>query len=136
MIQMMNCSYIIRLGWMMGLILLIGTGCAELQGKSVKTYQSKYNAAVQASEEALKELEILILNSVSDDFRTDILARRADGTPVTVEVKRVNRHFTQVAIVTGTGIAPQLNRQASDQIHEFIRKQLMISPSSITKWPE
>ena len=121
---------------MMCLMLFVGAGCAELQGKSVQTYQSKYNAAVQASEDALQELEILILKSVSDDLRTDILARRADGTPVTVEVKRVDRNFTQVSIATGTGVAPQLNKQASDQIHEFIRKQLLISPSSITKWPE
>ena len=121
---------------MMGLMLIIGAGCAELQGKSVKTYQSKYNAAVQASEGALKELKMLILRSVSDDLKTDILARRADGTPVTVEVKRVDRHFTRVTIVTGTGVASPLNTQASHQIHEFIRKQLMISPSSITEWPE
>ena len=120
----------------MCLMLLIGAGCAELQGKSVKTYHSKYNVAVQASEDALKKLEIMILKSVSDDLRTDILARRADGTPVTVEVKRVDRNFTRVSIVTGTGVSPQLNREASVQIHEFIRKQLMISPSSITKWPE
>jgi hypothetical protein len=133
---MINCFYIKRVGWMMCLMLLVGAGCAELQGKSVQTYQSKYNAAVHASEEALKELEIWILKSVSDDLRTDILARRADGTPVTVEVKRVDRNFTQVTIATGTGVAPQLNRQASDQIHEFIRKQLLISPSSITHWPE
>ena len=117
-------------------MLLAGAGCADLQGKSVQTYQSKYNATVEASEDALKNLEILILNSVSDDLRTDILARRADGTPVTVEVKRLDQNFSRVTIVTGTGVAPQLNRQASDQIHEFIRKQLMISPSSITKWPE
>ncbi|MGD8344648.1 MAG: DUF3568 family protein [Desulfobacterales bacterium] len=132
----MSCFFIRCVGWMICLMLLAGAGCADLQGKSVQTYQSKYNAAVQASEGALKELEILILKSISDDLRTDILARRADGTPVTVEVKRVDRNFTEVSIVTGTGIAPQLNRQISDQIHEFIRKQLMISPSSITKWPE
>ena len=135
-IKPMNSFYIKHACRLMCLMLLIGVGCAELQGKSVQTYQSKYNVAVQASEDALKELEILILNSVSDDLRTDILARRADGTPVTVEVKRVDRNFTRVSIGTGTGIAPQLNRETSDQIHEFIRKQLMISPSSITKWPE
>ena len=121
---------------MLCLILLVGGGCAELPGKSVKTYQSKYNATVEASEDALKNLEILILNSVSDDLRTDILARRADGTPVTVEVKRLDQNFSRVTIVTGTGVAPQLNRQASDQIHEFIRKHLLLSTSSFTKRPE
>jgi hypothetical protein len=115
---------------------LLTGGCAELQGKSVKTYQLQYNAAVQASTDALEYLEMTILNEKTDELGTEILARRGDGTPVTVEVKRVDRNFTRVSIGTGTGIAPQLNRETSDQIHEFIRKQLMISPSSITKWPE
>ena len=121
---------------MMCLMLLVGAGCAELQGKSIKTYHSKYNAAVQASEDALNELEIMILKSVSDHLKTDILARRADGAPVTVEVKRMNRNFTRVSIATGTGVAPRLNKEASAQIHESIRKQLLIPPSSTTQWPE
>jgi hypothetical protein len=114
---------------------LLTGGCAELQGKLIKTYQLQYNEAVQASTDALEGLEISILSEKKDELGTEILARRGDGTPVTVEVKRVDRNFTQVAVVTGTGVARYLNKNVSDQIHEFIRKQL-VKPSNGVKWPE
>jgi hypothetical protein len=114
---------------------LLTGGCAELQGKSVRIYQSQYDAAVQASMDALVNLEISILAENADELRTEILARRGDGTPVTVEVKRVDRNFTQVAVGTGSGVARYLDKNVSDQIHEFIRKQLVKASNGI-KWPE
>jgi RecB family endonuclease NucS len=106
-------------------VLLLTGGCAELQGKLIKTYQSQYNQAVQASMDALEDLEISILNENTDDLKTDILARRGDGTPVIVEVKRVDRNFTQIAVSTGAGVDRYLSQDASEQIHEYIRKQLV-----------
>jgi hypothetical protein len=114
---------------------LLSGGCAELQGKSVKTYQMQYKAAVQASTDALEYLEMSILNENTDELGTEILARRGDGTPVTVEVKRVDRNFTRVAIGTGAGVARYLDKDVSDQIHEFIRQQLT-KPSRDIKSPE
>ena len=117
------------------LCVAMSTGCAVIQGKSARTYQLEYNAAVQASTDALKHLEIYILEEASDQLKTEILARRADGKPVTVEVKRVDRNFTQVAVAIGSGIDRFLDRKVSDQIHEYIRKQL-VKPSKGIKWPE
>ena len=114
---------------------LLTGGCAELQGKSVKTYQSQYNAAVQASTDALQYLEMSLLNKNTDELRTEIFARRGDGAPVTVEVKRVDRNFTQVAVGTGAGVARYLDKDVSDQIHEFIRQQLT-KASKDMKLPE
>ena len=116
-------------------VLLLNGGCAELQGKLVKTYQSQYNQAVQASTDALEDLEISILNENADDLKTDILARRGDGTPVIVEVKRVDRNFTQIAVSTGAGVDRYMSQDVSEQIHEYIRKQL-VKPSNGVKWPE
>ena len=116
-------------------VLLLTGGCAELQGKSIKTYQLQYNAAVQASTDALEDLEISILNKEVDELGTQILARRADGTPVTVEVERVDRNFTRVSVGTGAGVARYLDKNVSDQIHEFIRKQL-VRPSEGIQQPE
>ena len=116
--------------------LLLTGGCAELQGKSVKTYQLQYNDAVQASTDALEDLEISILNVEADELRTDILARRGDGTPVTVEVKRVDRNFTRVAVGTGTGVDRYLSKDVLAQIHEFIRKQMVRPSKGIVEWPE
>ena len=120
----MNCFYIKRAGWVMGLILFIGAGCAEMQGRTVKTYHSDYRAAVQASSEALHNLDIPILKEVSDELKTEFLARRPNGTPVMVEVKRIDQNFTQVAVATGTGVDRFLARDVSDQIHGFIREKL------------
>lgn len=105
-------------------VLLFVGGCAEIQGKSIKTYHSDYRAAVQASSDALKNLEIPILEEVSDELKTRYLARRPNGIPVTVEVTRVDQNFTQVVVRTGAGIDPYLNRDVSMQIHGFIRGRL------------
>lgn len=120
---------------MVCLCVAMSTGCAVIQGKSARTYQLEYNATVQASTDALNHLEIYILEEASDQLKTEILARRADGKPVTVEVKRVDRNFTQVAVAIGSGIDRFLDRKVSDQIHEYIRKQL-VKPSKGIKWPE
>lgn len=120
----MNCLHIKCAGWMACLSLLIGAGCAELPIRSTKTYHSGYGAAVQASSEALQRLEILILREVSDELKTEFLARRANGKPVTVEVTRVDQNFTQVSVSTGAGVDRFLNTQVSRQIHGFIRGKL------------
>ena len=116
-------------------VLLLSGGCAELQGKLIKTYQLQYNEAVQASTDALENLEISILTEKGDELGTEILARRGDGTPVTVEVKRVDRNFTQIAVSTGAGVDRYMSQDVSEQIHEYIRKQL-VKPSNGVKWPE
>jgi predicted PP-loop superfamily ATPase len=120
---------------MVCLCIAMPTGCALIQGKSVRTYQLEYNAAVQASTDALENLEMYILDEESDRLRTEILARRVNGKPITVEVKRVDQNFTQVAVASGAGVDRWLDAKVSDQIHEFIRKQL-VKPSPGVKWPE
>jgi hypothetical protein len=98
-------------------------GCAAIEGKTI-TYHSKYQATVQASADALKYIEIPILEEVSDELETEFLARRPDGTPVTVKVTRVDLNFTRVSVSTGTGVMRYLDRQISDQIQGFIRGRL------------
>ncbi len=117
------------------LCVAMATGCAVIQGKATRTYQLEYDAAVQASTDALEHLEMYILDEESDKLRTEILARRGNGKPVTVEVNRINGNFTQVAVSSGAGIDRFLDITVSDQIHEFIRKQL-VKPSKGLKWPE
>ena len=112
---------------------LLAGGCAELQGKSLQTYQLQYNDAVKASRSALQNLEISILNVEADELKTNILARRGDGTPVTVEVKRVDRNFTQIVVGTGTGVERYLSKDVLSQIHEIIRKQVTGSSNGVTR---
>lgn len=109
---------------MIGLSIFVGAGCAELQGRSVETYRSDYRAAVQASSDALQNLGIPILKEVSDELKTEFLARRPNGTPVRVEVTRIDQNFTQVSVTTGTGVERFVDRDVSNQIRGFIRKRL------------
>jgi predicted PP-loop superfamily ATPase len=120
---------------MAGLCVAMSTGCAVIQGKSVRTYQLEYDAAVQASTDALEHLEMRILDEESDKLSTEILARRVNGKPITLEVKRVDQNFTQVSVASGAGVDRWLDAKVSDQIHEFIRKQL-VTPSKGVKWPD
>ena len=106
------------------LCILIIPGCAVIQGKSIKTYHSEYSATVQASADALENMEIPILDEVSDELKTEFLARRPDGTPVTVEVKRVDQNFTQVSVGSGGGVDRYLDQETANLIHGFIRGRL------------
>ena len=103
---------------------MLAGGCATIEGKSISTYHSDYHTTVQASSNALENLEIPVLEKVSDELKTKFLARRSDGIPVTVEVTRVDRNFTRVTVHTGAGIDRYLDREVSRQIHGFIRGKL------------
>lgn len=120
----MNCLHLKITLWMICLSLLLGAGCARLQGRAVETYHSDYRAAVKASSDALQNLEIPIFKEVSDELKTEFLARRPNGTPVTVEVTRIDQNFTQVSVATGAGLDRFLDKDVSNQIHGFIRKKL------------
>ena len=120
----MHCLHLKMTLWMICLSLLLGAGCAQLRGRAVETYHSDYRAAVQASSDALQNLDIPVLKEVSDELKTEFLARRPNGTPVTVEVTRVDQNFTQVSVATGAGVDRFLDREVSNQIHGFIRKRL------------
>ena len=106
------------------LCVALSTGCSVIQGKSIHTYQLEYNAAVQASADALEHLDMYILEEAADKLSTQILARRVNGKPITVEVKRVDKNFTQVAVASGSGVDRFWDMRVSEQIHEYIRKQL------------
>ena len=99
-------------------------GCAAIQGNSIKTYHAEYSATVQASAAALESMQIPIFDEVSDELKTEFLARRPDGTPVTVEVKRIDQHFTQVSVGTGGVVDRYLDPETAALIHGFIRGRL------------
>jgi len=107
---------------------MLAGSCAQIQGKTIKTYQSDYRTTVQAGSDALKKLEIPILEQVSDELKTQILARRPNGSPVIVEVTRVDQNFTRVAVSTDGGINHLFDKAVSNQIHGFIRQRLSQTP--------
>ena len=106
-------------------------GCAAMQGKLIKTYESEYHDTVQASSDTLKKLRIPVTESMSDELKTVIHAQRFDGSPVTIEVIRIDRNLTEVSVRTGKGIAK--NDRVSTQIHDFINESLEQQAKDDTK---
>ncbi|NIP26559.1 MAG: DUF3568 family protein, partial [Phycisphaerae bacterium] len=108
--------------WAVCLVLLLLVGCATIPGGSVKTYPSDYKTTVQASNDTLKELKIPITETIADGLKTTFKARRADGTPVVVQVVRIDRNSTEVSVRTGSvGFG---DRRVATQINEFIQERL------------
>jgi outer membrane protein OmpA-like peptidoglycan-associated protein len=99
------------------------TGCAAIQGKLTKNYESEYHDTVQASSDTLKNLKIPVTEKKADELKTVMNAKRFDGTPVTIEVVRINQKLTEVSVRTGNGVV--LDRSVSTQIHEFINESLI-----------
>ena len=104
------------------LCLFMFTGCAAIQGNLTKSYESEYHNTVKASSDTLKKLEIPVTEKLSDGLKTVLNAKRFDGTPVTIEVMRVNQNLTEVLVRTGKGFVP--DKRVSTQIHEFIGESL------------
>ena len=110
------------------------TGCTVLQGKLIKNYESEYHDTVQASSDTLKNLKIPVIKEMSDELKTVIHAQRFDGTPVTIEVVRIERDLTEVSVRTGTGVVP--DKRVPTQIHEFINEHLIQAAKDDTKQTE
>ena len=107
---------------------LIGIGAAGagafayFNGKLTKTYESEYHDTVRASSATLEELKIPISETLADELKTEIKAKRPDDTPVAIEVVRIDREHTQVSVRTGSlGV---WDKRVSEQIHSYINEML------------
>ncbi|UCE54563.1 MAG: DUF3568 family protein [Desulfobacterales bacterium] len=107
------------------------TGCAVIQGKLIKTYDSEYHDTVRASSDTLKNLKIPVTEKMSDELKTVINAKRFNGTPVTIEIVRIDRNLTEVSVRTGVGVV--WDKRVSTQIHEFINENLIQQGKDDTK---
>jgi len=109
-------------------VAVIGIGAAGagafayLNGKLTKTYETEYHHTVRASGAALEDLKIPISEIIADELKTEIKAKRPDGTPVAIEVVRIDQDHTQVSVRTGTvGV---WDRRVSEQIQGYINQDL------------
>ena len=106
---------------------LIGVGAgigtvAYVNGKLLKTYKSEYHKTVQASVTTLENLRIPVNEQTSDELKTSIKATRPDGTPVTIDIVRIEENLTEVGVRVGSiGL---LDYKVSSQIHNMIKDNL------------
>ena len=112
-------------------IIGVGAGAgafAYINGKLIRTYESEYHAAINASKETLEDLKIPIHEVTGDELNTVIEAQRPDGTPVTIEVERVEQNHTEISVRTGAvGV---WDRKVSKKVHELIDEKLARSTNN------
>ncbi|MGD8739586.1 MAG: DUF3568 family protein, partial [Desulfobacterales bacterium] len=109
-----------------------GAGAAAyFNGKLTKTYESEYHDTIEASSATLENLKIPITETVKDELKTEIKARRPDGTPIAVEIIRIEQDLTQVSVRTGSlGL---WDKRVSEQIQGYISQNLNRSPTAEQK---
>ena len=106
----------------LGLGAAAGTGAAYVVGKDTRIYDSEYHQTAQACMETLKSLKIPVSQTTADGLKTTIQARRADETPLQIEVIRAGPKRSEVAIRTGVVGISEL--EASSQIHDTLKELL------------
>jgi outer membrane protein OmpA-like peptidoglycan-associated protein len=95
-----------------------------LTGHLTRTYLSGYPDTVQAVRSTLEKLIIPIADTIADGLKTKFKARRADDTPVEIEIVLIDKARTQVSVRTGTvGVWDQ---RVSGQIHSYIAEALAL----------
>jgi outer membrane protein OmpA-like peptidoglycan-associated protein len=109
-----------------------GTGAAWVAGKDIRIYDSEYHQTVQACIATLNALKIPVSQTSADELKTTIQARRADDTPVFIEVARSGQPgHSEVGIRTGVvGIS---EREASNQIHDALKERLRRNVHALAK---
>lgn len=108
-------------------VALIGIGAgigafAYINGKLIKTYESEYHKTIEVSRKTLEELKIPITEEIGDELNTIIRAKRPNGTPISIEVERIEQNLTEVSVRSGAvGV---WDREVSMEIHELINAKL------------
>ena len=99
----------------------LGAGTyAWLKGELRRTYPATYDAVWNASSDALQSLEMPVVSQQRDALKGTIMAKRADGSDVRVDVKYLTENTTQVSIRIGLFG----DRADSARVHETIQARL------------
>ena len=100
-------------------------------GNLIRTYDAEYYKAVRTSSNVMKQLKFTVTGKTGDALKTVLKGKRADNTPVTIEIERVESNLTKIGVRNGLfGIA---KLEASEQVHQRIGRQLPRHPAVIKK---
>ena len=106
-------------------LLGVGAGAATaayVMGELTHTYESGHAEAVQASTDTLGALKIAVVERGGDERQTTLKARLADGSPVEIEIERIDAKRTEIGVRTGhVGV---WDHQSSQKIHDMIGERL------------
>jgi OOP family OmpA-OmpF porin len=105
----------------------VGTA-AYVMGEVSRTYESGYTEAIGASSETLEALKIPVTEQSGDGLKTALKARRHDGTPVEVEIVKLDERNSKIGV--RTGVVGVWDHGVSQQIQDMIGERLARSSAS------
>ncbi|MCH7558263.1 MAG: DUF3568 family protein [Planctomycetes bacterium] len=101
---------------------LIGTDAAVYsRGKLYAVAGQDMNRVYLATQKALKQLELEVIEQAKDVFIAKIVARAADGKKITIWIKPISGDSSELSIKTGKLVG---NEERSRVIYEKIRQNL------------
>lgn len=101
---------------------LIGTDAAVYsRGKLYAVAGQDMNRVYLATQKALKQLELEVIEQAKDVFIAKIVARAADGKKIMIWIKPISGDSSELSIKTGKLVG---NEERSRVIYEKIRQNL------------
>jgi len=101
----------------------VGAGTyTYIKGDLKRSYQVKFNEALNVCISILEDLNQPILEKTTDGEKTTIKTQKKDGSPQTIHVAIENIDRTEVSV--RTGVVGYWKRDVSKQFHDFIAERL------------
>ena len=123
-------------------VALIGMGAgvgtaAYVMGEVSQTYERGYAEAIGASTDTLEALKIPVTEKGGDGLKTVLKARRHDGTPVEIEIVKMEERTSKIGVRTGVvGVWDHgVSRQIQDMIGERLARISEPESLSLKKEP-
>lgn len=123
---MKNYLFITTLFFLAGCVpLVVGAaagagGYAWVQGKLVKEFEIPASRLHDETIDALKKLEMPVLEDESDRLTAKIRSEFSDGEKVTIDIEAVTEHTSKIEIRIGI----LGNRDRSQMIYDAVRKEV------------
>lgn len=102
-----------------------------VSGNVIRTYDTEYDPAVRASLKVMSQLNYKLRQETGDTQKTIISGQRADDTPLTIEVEDIGVGLTRIGV--RTGVVGVNNVTASEQVHDYLARQLTGAKASEKK---
>jgi outer membrane protein OmpA-like peptidoglycan-associated protein len=108
-------------------VALIGAGAgvgaaAYVMGEVSRTYERGYAEAIGASTETLEALKIPVTEKRADGLKTALKTWRNDGTPVEIEIVKLEEKSSKIGV--RTGVVGVWDHGVSQQIQDMIGERL------------
>jgi len=106
--------------------LLVGAGAgagtaAWLSGKLTQEFHATYAQTINASEKALKSLELEVTKEAKETNVTQLRSKYSDGKEIWIDIRKVTEESTKVEIRVGA-VSP--DKVAADKILKRIQRYL------------